>query len=140
MANSAASGSRYSGLRAMPTLDGTEGAVMRIEVRVSNVPISEALALHIQRKLEFALRRHAARFEVVTVRVVDLNGPKGGLDKRCTMTARLSSPVESLIAEATDADAYVAVSQAAARLETRASRAIDRVTRASHPSALRNHG
>ena len=99
---------------------------MRIEVRVSNVPISESLALHIQRKLEFALRRHVARFDVVTVRVVDLNGPKGGLDKRCTMTARLASPVENLIAEATDADAYVAVSQAAARLETRAQRVIDR--------------
>ncbi|MCW5817645.1 MAG: HPF/RaiA family ribosome-associated protein [Labilithrix sp.] len=104
---------------------------MRIEVRASNVAISEALALHIRRKLELALRRHAVRVEDVVVRLVDQNGPKGGPDKRCTMSAHLSSPVESVLAAATDADAYVAVGHAAARLGARATRAIRRDRRPS---------
>lgn len=90
-----------------------------------NVPISEPLQQHIERRLAFAFRRHAARVDHVVVRLVDLNGPKGGPDKRCMMVAQLSS-AEVVIAEATDADAYAAVSLAAARLDSRATRILRR--------------
>src|SRR5687768_5308788 len=99
---------------------------MEIEVRVSNVAVSEALESHIRRRIDFALRRFAPRVVRVVVRVVDLNGPKGGPDKRCRMVAYLSSPAKNIIVEATDADAYVAVSQAAARLDDCVTRALVR--------------
>lgn len=99
---------------------------MKIEVRTANVPVSEALESHILRRLEFALRRFAPRVDRVLVRIVDLNGPKGGPDKRCRIAARLASPAPSVIVEATDSDAYVAVSQAAARLDERVTRALAR--------------
>ncbi|MBX3193073.1 MAG: HPF/RaiA family ribosome-associated protein [Labilithrix sp.] len=98
---------------------------MKLEVRSSNVPISEALHAHIARRFDFALRRLAGRVDRALVRLVDLNGPKGGPDKRCRIEARLSS-ARSVIVEATDADAYVAVSQATARLEERVARALTR--------------
>lgn len=113
---------------------------MKIEVRASNVPISEPLALHIVQRLKFALRRYASRVEHVVVRLVDLNGPKGGPDKRCTLSAQLSSPGERLLAAAIDADAYVAVSQAAARLDARASRVIRRARESSRPRLGRFRG
>jgi putative sigma-54 modulation protein len=99
---------------------------MNIEVRASNVQISEALASHIERKIDFALRRFAGRVERVVVRLVDLNGPKGGPDKRCKMAARLSAPAPSVIVEAIDGDAYAAVSQAASRLDERVARTLAR--------------
>lgn len=99
---------------------------MKIEVRQSNVPISQALDAHIVRKLDFAVRRFAPRLDTIVVRLVDLNGPRGGLDKRCRITASLRSPHVRVVAEATDADAYAAVSQAAAKLEERIGRAITR--------------
>ena len=99
---------------------------MQIEVRVSNVAMSEALEAHITRRVDFALRRFAPRVVRVVVRLVDLNGPKGGLDKRCRMAAELSPPLQGVIVEAIDADAYVAVSQAAARLAERVTRALTR--------------
>lgn len=98
---------------------------MIIDLRGSNVPISEALREHILRKLDFAIRRFASRVDRVVVRLVDVNGPKGGPDKRCRMIAHLSS-AESLVVEATDADAYAATSQAAARLDERVARALTR--------------
>lgn len=100
---------------------------MRVEVRASNIPISEPLALHITKRLDFALRRYAGRIDHVLVRLVDLNGPKGGVDKRCSITAQLASPSEKVLVAAVDSDAYVAVSQATARLDSRISRAIRRV-------------
>jgi ribosome-associated translation inhibitor RaiA len=98
---------------------------MNIELRSANVPISEALHEHVIRKIDFALRRFASRIEGIVVRLVDINGPKGGPDKRCRIVARLS-PTGSVIVEATDADAYVAVSQAAMRADESVARAITR--------------
>lgn len=99
---------------------------MNIEVRTSSVQISDALDAHIRRRIDFALRRFADRIERVVVRLVDLNGPRGGPDKRCSMAVRLSPPLPSILASATDADAYAAVSQAASRLDDRVGRALAR--------------
>jgi putative sigma-54 modulation protein len=110
---------------------------MKIEVRSSNLPISDALRAHVARRLDFAIRRFAARVEEVVVRLVDVNGPKGGPDKRCRIIARLT-PERSVVVEATDADAYMAVTQAAIRLDERVSRAITR--RRPRPLAVRRTG
>ena len=99
--------------------------MMILDLRSSNLSISEALREHIVRRLDFALRRFASRVHRVVVRLVDVNGPRGGLDKRCRIIAHLS-PSGSVIVEATDADVYVAASQAAIRLDERIARALER--------------
>lgn len=99
---------------------------MKIEMRESSVEISGPLAEHVERQLEPVRRRLADRVDRVVVRLVDLNGPKGGDDKRCRVTATLRAPVGTLIGEAVDADAYVAVRQAVARLEARIGRLLRR--------------
>jgi putative sigma-54 modulation protein len=91
---------------------------MKIDIRSSNLPRSESLHAHIERKLAFALGRFADRIRVVHVRVRDLNGPRGGIDKLCRMVLFVA-PRSSLVVEATDADAYAAVSQAALKLQER---------------------
>jgi putative sigma-54 modulation protein len=96
---------------------------MNIELRSSNLPISEALREHVSRRIDFAVRRFASRIDRIVVRLVDVNGPRGGPDKRCRIIARLS-PAGSVIVEATDADVYVAASQAAIRLDERVARAL----------------
>lgn len=105
-----------------------------IEVRSSNVAVSVALREHISRRIDFAVRRFAHRIARIVVRLTDVNGPKGGPDKRCRIVARLS-PERSVLVEATDADAYVAVSQAAIRLDERVARELAR--RRARPVAER---
>ena len=95
------------------------------DLRSPNLPISVALREHVARRLDFAIRRFSHRVERVIVRIVDVNGPKGGPDKRCRIIARLEG-ADVVLVEATDADAYVAVSQATLRLEERVSRALTR--------------
>lgn len=108
-----------------------------IELRSSNVPVSVALRAHVSRRLDFAVRRFAHRIARIVVRLVDVNGPKGGPDKRCRIVATLA-PDREIVVEATDADAYAAVSQAAIRLDERVARALAR--RRSRPLAQRRLG
>lgn len=97
--------------------------MVSIELRSTNVPISVALREHVTRRLEFVMRRFSQRVRRVVVRIVDVNGPKGGPDKRCRIIARLE-PSRSVSVEATDSDAYAAVSQAALRLDERVARVL----------------
>ena len=99
--------------------------MMMIDLRSSNLPISDALREHIVRKLDFAIRRFESHVSRVVVRLVDVNGPRGGPDKRCRIIAHFS-PTGSVMVEATDADVYAAASQAAIRLDERVARAVAR--------------
>ncbi len=80
---------------------------------------SEAFA---QRQLQFALGRFGDRVRSFTVRLSDLNGPKGGVDKRCLVTVRLSRPRRVVVVEEVDAKEAAVI----ARAVDRASRAVAR--------------
>lgn len=97
---------------------------MKLELRVSNLQSSAPLEAHVVRKLDFAVRRFAHRVERVLVRLVDVNGPRGGADKRCRMAASLSLGAPSVIVEATHSNAYVAITHAAARLSAQIAKVI----------------
>lgn len=88
---------------------------MRTSVRASGFEVSEALRSYVERRLLFALARFGGRIKSVTVRFVDLNGPRGGVDKRCRMLARLV-PRGDVRVEKTDGDLYAAIDRAAERL------------------------
>ena len=51
----------------------------------SNRLMSDALREYIERKLELALDRFDHRLDRIQVRLEDVNGPRGGLDKRCRL-------------------------------------------------------
>src|SRR5512142_370667 len=61
---------------------------MRREFRWKNSPRSIATEAYASRRGELALDRFASEIEVLTHKFEDLNGPKGGVDKRCTLEAR----------------------------------------------------
>ena len=50
---------------------------------------SEKLAWFARRSLTFALDRFAPRIREVALRVRDVNGPRGGVDQRCSLEIRL---------------------------------------------------
>lgn len=96
---------------------------MRISIRSSAgwaLPSADVA----RRRLEFALGRFASRVRSLRVRLTDLNGPRGGLDKKCLITARLDRPRRVIVIEDIDADERVAVSRAVERLARAVSRAV----------------
>ena len=89
---------------------------MKTDIRFLNVQSSEAQLSHIDRCIEFATRRFSERIRSVIVRVRDLNGPRGGVDKECSIVVH-APPFGHVFAGARHADAYGAVSEASSRLD-----------------------
>jgi hypothetical protein len=55
---------------------------------------SESLAWFARRSLAFALDRFAPRIGEVSLRVADINGPKGGVDQACTLAIQVAGGSE----------------------------------------------
>lgn len=96
---------------------------MRISIRPSAGWTSTSVDLA-RRRLEFALGRFASRVRSLRVRLTDLNGPRGGLDKKCLIAVRLDRPRRVIVIEDVDADESVAISRAAERVARAVSRAV----------------
>jgi ribosomal subunit interface protein len=98
---------------------------MHLDIRGRNFWLTPALLEHVERRLRAAVGRFASRLARVAVRVGDVNGPRGGVDKRCRIHLQL--PGRALAIEAVDADLYVAIDRAAERAERATARAVARL-------------
>ena len=100
---------------------------MKIEfvVRGGQNETTKALREYALHRLSFAVRRFRHRVRHVTVRLVDVNGPRRGVDSRCTITADLVDG-RPLFVEATAAWPFAAITLAAGRLGEALRRDTDR--------------
>jgi len=89
---------------------------MHIEINFGNFPSSEALTEQVNAEVEKQLRRHAERLTRVEVHLQDLNGPKGGVDKRCLMEARPRG-LDPIAVDHEGGDFYLCVREAAGKLD-----------------------
>ena len=94
-------------------------------VRGGRSDMTEALREYAVRRLSFAVRRFTHRVRHVTVRLVDENGPRRGVDSRCAITADLADGGQ-LFVEATAAWPFAAITLAAGRLSEALRREADR--------------
>ncbi|WP_269530949.1 HPF/RaiA family ribosome-associated protein [Chitinimonas sp. BJYL2] len=94
---------------------------MKIEIKAHNFTVSDGLRAFVNHRLALGLRRHRERIRQVTVRLADINGPRGGIDKHCTVQIALYHLPDVLI-EDVEADLHQAISRAA----DRASRTVTR--------------
>lgn len=104
---------------------------MRIDLRSGNIEWNADLRAHLQRRLHFALGRFGSRVERVSVRIVDVNGPRGGSDKSCRLTLRLDNGHRIWIEE-TQPDIYQAIDRSAERLGEAAARAFRLARQSRH--------
>lgn len=98
---------------------------------------TEALREHAIRRLSFAVRRFKHRVRHLTVRLIDENGPRRGVDSRCSISADLVDG-RQLFVEATAAWPFAAITLAAGRLSEVLRRKADRhaVHRAGLPAGI----
>ena len=87
---------------------------MRVDIKTSGIDLTDDLREHAERRLEFALDRAHHDISNVTVRLSDINGPRGGFDKRCQIQIPLPHH-RGVVIEETDSDLYVAIDRAASR-------------------------
>jgi ribosomal subunit interface protein len=87
---------------------------MHIEIQARDFSLTDALEDHVHKRLGFVLARAGTRIRRVDVRLSDLNGPRGGVDKRCLIEVRLDG-LAPIVVEDVQADMYAAIDRAAAR-------------------------
>ena len=98
---------------------------MRVEVRGKGVEITAGLRELVERRAHFSLGRRADQLERVQVWLEDVNGPKGGDDKRCRV--RLAGPgLSGRIVESASNELGAAIFDALERASRTADRALDR--------------
>jgi putative sigma-54 modulation protein len=103
-------------------------------IRAGRLETADVLRVYAERRLSFALRRFAPRVQHVVVRLVDVNGPRRGVDSRCSMTASLTDG-RRIFVEASAAWPFAAISQAAHRLNESIRRELGRHVRRGEGTA-----
>ena len=98
---------------------------MQIDIQARGFGLTPALRQHCERRLRFALGTGASRLSSISVRLSDENGPKGGVDKRCTIRAPLPGAAPVFIAQ-DETDVYTAIDRAADRAARTLSRQFKR--------------
>ena len=94
---------------------------MLIDILNRSVPVEPKTREWIERRVRFALGRFVARIRRVAIIVDDINGPRGGNDKRCRLRISLA-PGGSVVVDDVDST----VEAATAHAVDRAARAVAR--------------
>jgi ribosomal subunit interface protein len=87
---------------------------MQLDIQARNFPLTSALRGHVERRLGFALSTRDDHILRITVRLSDINGPRGGADKCCHIQVVLPH-LPDVVIEDTEANLYAAIDRAADR-------------------------
>ena len=87
---------------------------MHIDIQARDFALTKALRLHIEKRLSFALSTRYDHIKRIMVRLSDINGPRGGNDKRCQLHVVLPGQ-QDVVIEDTQPDLYMAIDRAADR-------------------------
>ena len=87
---------------------------MRVDIKTSGFDLTDGLRDHARRRLEFALDWAGHDIGRVSISLSDINGPRGGKDKRCQILIPLPGNRDVVIQD-TESDLYVAIDVAADR-------------------------
>jgi ribosome-associated translation inhibitor RaiA len=99
---------------------------VKIEVRFRGLEASGALREHAVRRIHYQLSRFGQEVRGIVLRIGDINGPRGGLDKRCQITAR-GKRFSVLSLDELSGDPYSAVDSAVHRMARAVGRELERL-------------
>lgn len=108
---------------------------MQLDIQTRGFTLTDALRLHCERRLRFALGAAGGRLRSVGVRLSDVNGPRGGVDKRCILRATATG-MPPVVIEHDETDIYVAVDRAAYRLARSLTRKLQKSWRDRRDASL----
>lgn len=89
---------------------------MHIEIQARGFDLTDGLREHTERRLNFSLSWAVHDVSKISVRLQDINGPRGGEDKRCRVQVVFPG-ARDVVIEDTEADLYVAIDRAVDRAE-----------------------
>ncbi|WP_379720074.1 HPF/RaiA family ribosome-associated protein [Massilia jejuensis] len=93
-------------------------------IQANGFALTGALRAYTEQRLATALGWARTHMRKLVVSLSDINGPRGGVDKRCKIQVRLGS--RDVIVEDTGADLYAAIDRAAGRADRALVRQVER--------------
>ncbi len=102
---------------------------MHLDIQSQGFDLTDAIHDYAERRLAFGLGRSAHHVSRVAVLLADINGPRGGVDKRCRIRVKLE-PSLDVVVEDTQSDLYRAIDRAADRVGRTVARSLGRQRRA----------
>lgn len=87
---------------------------MHIQIHSDDFALTDGLREHIVRRLSYSLNHGVDLISRIVVRLADVNGPKGGVDKCCGIEVRLKGR-SAITIDDTQTDLYLAIDRAAER-------------------------
>ena len=87
---------------------------MQFDIQTKRFSHTKSLRNYTEKRMGFALHRNDKHILRTCVRLADINGPRGGIDKRCHIALKLAGQ-NSIEIEDTEADLYVAIDLACER-------------------------
>lgn len=107
---------------------------MQLDIQTNGFSLTEGIRNYATQRMQFALDRNDGHVMHVRVSLADINGPRGGIDKRCQINLALAGQ-NTIVIEDTEADLYIAIDRASDRCERTLARRLDRMREHSHDSA-----
>lgn len=104
---------------------------MHIDIQARGFELTDGLREHTERRLSFATDWARDEVRRINVRLSDVNGPRGGEDKRCLIQIPLAGRVDIVIDEL-ESDLYVAIDKAIGRAERILAKQIERAREHPH--------
>jgi ribosomal subunit interface protein len=98
---------------------------MKIDIQARDFDLTDALREYAERRLRFALTANHAYIQRITMRLSDINGPRGGIDKLCNIKVILNTYPDVIIKDV-ESDMYAAINRAADRAGRNVQRKIRR--------------
>ncbi|MHB1290993.1 MAG: ribosome hibernation-promoting factor, HPF/YfiA family [Sulfuricella sp.] len=98
---------------------------MQIHIQSQGFSLTDALREHAEHRLRFGLTHASDHIRRVEMRLSDINGPRGGADKRCSIVVTLENLPEVVI-EDVENDLYDAIDRAADRASRSVARCLER--------------
>jgi ribosomal subunit interface protein len=104
---------------------------MRVTIQTNGFEMTGALRSYTEHRLASALGWAREHMYKLGVSLSDINGPRGGVDKRCKIQVQLGSGREVII-ENVEADLYVAIDRAVDRADRAVVKQVERSRHFAH--------
>ena len=104
---------------------------MRVNIQASGFVLTDSLKAYTEKRLVTALGWAGGHMRELHVSLSDINGPRGGRDKRCRILVQIAGG-RSVVIEDTETDLYHAIDRAAERVDRAVVRRIEQLRGFSH--------
>ena len=87
---------------------------MQFDIQARGFSLTAGILNHTEQKMQFALQRNDSFITRTRIKLADVNGPRGGVDKKCQIELKLAGE-KNIVIEETQSDLYYAIDRASER-------------------------